>query len=99
MDWQPIAPLDPTGDDKRIVKLADIDMFVECHRLVQLLVPYYMARHRPTGIESSPYSFMACKPMWAAADCVERVIHQTMCAPPTAFPEAAPAVPSDRREG
>lgn len=70
--------LETAGDDKRIIKHADIDLFEITDGLLARLLPRslksirYEAVHRPTGLASRNLWFTTMRPEFAVSDCIWR---------------------------
>jgi hypothetical protein len=69
-----VVPLDCSGDEQRIVKLADIELR-KCTSGWPFKSVHYYAIHKPTGLTNTRYEDYANKnPDWAVADCIRMVL-------------------------
>lgn len=77
MNAETKIPLSSDGDSRRIVKHADIDLYVTTEGWWWNRRRSYRAEHRPTGITSGQDWYATNKPEWALADCISKVLdHQ-----------------------
>ncbi len=72
-------PVDSNGDDGRIVKYADIELWAT-RGFFRTGAPYE-AVHRPTGIKSGADWYAQNKPEWAITDCVSKVLDSMQVRP------------------